>query len=118
MSYPRPRDENNYRKHIKLEDNRALVFCVECDYWHQIELQATGFVRIRAWMEHPQLVEIDSETPTTLVCGECGVSIEYLVEAFRAMVVNHIMGEYFQKVRVPVVVKPKKRFVQKRFEYV
>lgn len=98
MSYPRPRetDEDNYEKFVKLEPDpdRALVFCVECDTWHQIVLQAMASIESRAWMERPQINEINLET-ASLTCGACGVSVEYLLSsALRAQAIKHILGDY------------------------
>lgn len=117
MSYPKPRDENNYRKHIKLEDNRALVYCVECDSWRQVLLQATVEIEIRAWMKRPQIMEIKPDT-ITLTCGECGVSIEYLVRDFRVTVIKHILGYMPGGEAAPITMKPRPRMIQKEFDYV
>ncbi len=117
MSYSRPRDENNYRKHIKLEDNRALVYCVECEFWHQVSLQASAEIEIRAWMKRPQIMEIKPDT-IILTCGECGVSIEYLVRDFRVMVIKHILSYMPGGEAAPITMKPKPKMIQRRFEHV
>lgn len=118
MTYPRPRDENNYRKHIKLEDNRALVYCVECDHWHQIILHAEATIEIVGkMMGRPQVTEIEPGS-ITLGCSGCDVSIEYLVRDFRTTVIKHILGYIPGAEAAPVTAKPRPRMIQKRFEYV
>ncbi len=117
MSYPRPRDEENYRKHIKLEDNRALVYCVECEYWHQVILHARATIEITGkLMGRPQVTEIELGA-ITLGCSGCDVSIEYLVRDFRVTVIKHILGYIPGGDAAPITVKPKPRMVQGEFNY-
>lgn len=118
MNYPRPRDENNYRKHIKLEDNRALVYCVECEHWHQIILHARATIEVVGKMiGRPQVTEIKAGT-ITLGCSGCDVSIEYLVRDFRALVIKHILGYIPGGDAAPITSKPRQRMIQRRFEHV
>ncbi len=117
MSYPRPRNEDDYRKHIKLAYDRALVFCVECDTWRQVILHARATIEITGkMMGHPQVTEIEPGA-ITLGCSGCDVSIEYLVRDFRPTVIQHILGYIPGGNAAPVTMRPRPRMVQKEFNY-
>lgn len=95
---PRDKDENNYEKFISLEPSGVLVFCVECDSWHQAVLHATAEVEKRAWMKRLRINSVNIST-ISMTCGVCGVSIEYLfrlLPVLRAQAIKRILGDFYE----------------------
>lgn len=83
----RPRNPDDYSQCVKVLDNRTIVWCVECDAWHSVEMEAMARVEFL----HMGIREIELvEESVKLCCTVCGADIDYLLGDSRNKVIKQL----------------------------
>ncbi len=83
----RPKNLDDFSQCVKVLPDRTIIFCVECDNWHSVEIEAMARIEIRH--NGIKTIEID-EKEIKLCCAVCGSDIEYLL-------VNNIKSQVIKR---------------------
>ena len=84
----KPTDLDDHNRCVNID--KMLVFCVECDDWHSIELQAMG--QVSATLSRKS-IELDYDT-VVFRCAWCGADIDYLLVSHRAKIIEEFDQRY------------------------
>ncbi len=95
----RPKNLDDFSQCVKVLPDRTIVFCVECDNWHSVEIEAMARVEIRH--NGIKTIEID-EKEIKLCCAVCGSDIEYLL-------VNNVKSQVIKRFHNVKVIVSKER---------
>lgn len=76
----RPSNPEDHAAHIDRTSHAWRVFCVECDWWHPIQLSAMAMIFVSWIGVSARSLEVDVDT-IVLRCSTCGANIEYLLKA-------------------------------------
>jgi hypothetical protein len=72
----RPKNLDDYSQCVQVLENRTVVWCVECDAWHSVEMEAMARVEcLSTGLREIELVEESIK----LCCAVCGADIDYLL---------------------------------------
>lgn len=83
----RPHDIENYNQCVKVLPERTIIFCVECDKWHSVEMSANA--RVEFVHTGIRETELDEES-IQLYCTICGADIDYLLNDHRNEVIRQL----------------------------
>lgn len=83
----KPNNIDDYRQCVAIDQERTMIFCVECNAWHTIEMVVMA--RVKFTYHGISEVEFDRNT-TKFYCHVCGADVEYLLEGRRDEVVEQL----------------------------